>query len=127
MKKEAIIADKAPAAVGPYSHAYLVGETLYTSGQLGLIPETGELAEGVAEQTKRGLDNLNAVLESAGFSRKDIVKTTIFLADMADFAVINDIYAEFFEGLAEYPARSCVQVAALPKAALFEVEAIAVK
>lgn len=127
MKKEAIIADKAPAAVGPYSHAYLVGETLYTSGQLGLIPETGELAEGVAEQTKRGLDNLNAVLESAGFSRKDIVKTTIFLADMADFAVVNDIYAEFFEGLAEYPARSCVQVAALPKAALFEVEAIAVK
>lgn len=127
MKKEAIIADKAPAAVGPYSHAYLVGETLYTSGQLGLIPETGELAEGVAEQTKRGLDNLNAVLESAGFSRKDIVKTTIFLADMADFAVVNAIYAEFFEGLAEYPARSCVQVAALPKAALFEVEAIAVK
>lgn len=127
MKKEAIIADKAPAAVGPYSYAYLVGETLYTSGQLGLIPETGELAEGVAEQTKRGLDNLNAVLESAGFSRKDIVKTTIFLADMADFAVVNAIYAEFFEGLAEYPARSCVQVAALPKAALFEVEAIAVK
>lgn len=127
MKKEAIIAEKAPAAVGPYSHAYLVGETLYTSGQLGLIPETGELEEGVAEQAKRGLDNLNAVLESAGFSRKDIVKTTIFLADMADFAIVNDIYAEFFEGLAEYPARSCVQVAALPKAALFEVEAIAVK
>ena len=67
MNKEAIIADKAPAAVGPYSHAYLVGETLYTSGQLGLIPETGELAEGVAEQAKRGLENLNAVLESAGF------------------------------------------------------------
>jgi 2-iminobutanoate/2-iminopropanoate deaminase len=113
--------------VGPYSHAYLVGDTLYTSGQLGLIPETGELAEGVAEQAKRGLENLNAVLEAAGFSRKDIVKTSVFLANMADFAAVNDIYAEFFEGQTEYPARSCVQVAALPKAALFEIEAIAVK
>ena len=127
MNKKAIIADKAPAAVGPYSHAYLVGDTLYTSGQLGLIPETGELAEGVAEQAKRGLENLNVVLEFAGFSRKDIVKTTVFLANMADFAVVNDIYAEFFEGQSEYPARSCIQVAALPKAALFEIEAIAVK
>ncbi|PKM59014.1 MAG: reactive intermediate/imine deaminase [Firmicutes bacterium HGW-Firmicutes-4] len=127
MNKKAIIADKAPAAVGPYSHAYLVGDTLYTSGQLGLIPETGELAEGVAEQAKRGLENLNAVLEAAGFSRKDIVKTSVFLANMADFAAVNDIYAEFFEGQTEYPARSCVQVAALPKAALFEIEAIAVK
>ena len=127
MNKEAIIADNAPAAVGPYSHAYRVGETLYTSGQLGLIPETGELEEGVAKQAKRGLDNLNTVLEYAGFCRSDIVKTTIFLANMADFAVVNDIYAEFFEGQAEYPARSCVQVAGLPKAALFEIEAIAVK
>lgn len=127
MNKKAIIADKAPTAVGPYSHAYLVGDTLYTSGQLGLIPETGELAEGVAEQAKRGLENLNAVLEAAGFSRKDIVKTSVFLANMADFAAVNDIYAEFFEGQTEYPARSCVQVAALPKAALFEIEAIAVK
>lgn len=127
MEKKAIIADKAPAAVGPYSHAYLVGDTLYTSGQLGLIPETGELEIGVAEQAKRGLENLRAVLEVAGFSRKDIVKTTVFLANMADFAVVNDIYAEFFEGQAEYPARSCVQVAALPKAALFEIEAIAAK
>ena len=127
MNKKAIIADKAPAAVGPYAHAYLVGETLYTSGQLGLIPETGELAEGVAKQAQRGLDNLNAVLEHAGFCRSDIVKTTVFLANMADFAVVNDIYAEFFKGQAEYPARSCMQVAALPKAALFEIEAIAVK
>jgi 2-iminobutanoate/2-iminopropanoate deaminase len=127
MNKKAIIADKAPAAVGPYSHAYLVGDTLYTSGQLGLIPETGELAEGVAEQAKRGLENLNAVLEAAGFSRKDIVKTSVFLANMADFAAVNDIYAEFFEGQTEYPARSCMQVAALPKAALFEIEAIAAK
>lgn len=127
MNKKAIIADKAPAAVGPYSHAYLVGETLYTSGQLGLIPETGELEDGVAKQAQRGLDNLNAVLEEAGFSRQDIVKTTIFLTDMADFAMVNDIYAAFFEGQAEYPARSCVQVAALPKAARFEIEAIAAK
>lgn len=127
MNKKAIIADKAPAAVGPYSHAYLVGETLYTSGQLGLIPETGQLEEGVAEQTKRALANLNAVLEAAGLNRQDIVKTTVFLANMADFAVVNDIYATFFEGQAEYPARSCMQVAALPMAALFEIEAIAVK
>ncbi|MBI4855511.1 MAG: RidA family protein [Acetobacterium woodii] len=127
MNKQAIIADKAPAAVGPYSHAYLAGETLYVSGQLGLIPETGELEQGVIEQAKRGLDNLNAILEYAGFTRKDIVKTTIFLADMSDFANVNGIYAEFFADQAEYPARSCVEVAALPKAALFEIEAVAVK
>ncbi|KNZ42468.1 RidA family protein [Acetobacterium bakii] len=127
MNKKAIISDRAPAAVGPYSHAYLAGETLYTSGQLGLDPETGELAAGIAAQTKKGLENMSAVLESAGMTRANIVKTTIFLADIGDFAIVNGIYADYFKELSEYPARSCVQVAALPKAALFEIEAIAVK
>jgi 2-iminobutanoate/2-iminopropanoate deaminase len=127
MKKEAIIAGQAPAAVGPYSHAYLVGETLYTSGQLGLIPETGELEDGVAAQARRGLQNLDLILAQAGFSRSDIVKTTIFLADMAEFSAVNEIYADFFKDLSEFPARSCVEVGALPKSALFEIEAIAVK
>lgn len=127
MSKQGINADKAPAAVGPYSHAYLAGETLYLSGQLGLNPETGGLEEGVENQAKRGLRNLAAILERAGLKRQDIVKTTIFLADMEDFAVVNAIYADFFKDQKEYPARSCVQVAALPKGALFEIEAIAVK
>ncbi|AFA49308.1 Rid family detoxifying hydrolase [Acetobacterium woodii] len=127
MNKQAIIADQAPAAVGPYSHAYLVGETLYVSGQLGLIPETGELVAGIVSQTKRALENLDIVLNHVSFTRKNIVKTTIFLADMADFATVNEIYADFFKDQSEYPARSCVEVAALPKAALFEIEVIAVK
>ncbi len=127
MNKQAIIANQAPAAVGPYSHAYLAGETLYVSGQLGLIPATGELEAGIVNQTKRGLENLDIVLNHAGFTRKDIVKTTIFLADMADFATVNEIYADFFKDQSEYPARACVEVAALPKAALFEIEVIAVK
>ena len=120
-----ITAQNAPAAVGPYCHAKLAGSTLYTSGQLGLIPATGELPEGVEAQATQALDNLTAVLEAAGMSCADVVKATVFLADIKDFAAINAIYAKYFEG--EAPARSCVQVAALPKGALFEIEAIAVK
>lgn len=127
MNKQAITAEKAPAAVGPYSHAYLAGETLYLSGQLGLNPETGVLEEGVAAQAQRGLDNVDIILKSVGLNRTAIVKTTIFLANMEDFEMVNAIYAEFFKDRTDYPARSCVQVAALPKAALFEIEAIAVK
>lgn len=127
VNKQAINANKAPAAVGPYSHAYLAGETLYLSGQLGLNPETGELEEGVEAQARRGLSNLGAILESAGLRPGNIVKTTIFLTDMNDFTGVNAIYAEFFKDQNEYPARSCIQVAALPKGALFEIEAIAVK
>ena len=115
----------APAAVGPYCQAKLCGNTLYTSGQLGLIPSTGELPQGVEAQAAQALDNLTAVLAAAGMSCADVVKTTVFLADMNDFAAINAIYAKSFPG--EAPARSCVQVAALPKGALFEIEAIAVK
>ena len=120
-----IAASNAPAAVGPYCHAKLAGGTLYTSGQLGLIPATGELAQGVEAQAAQALDNLKAVLEAAGMGLEDVVKTTVFLADMNDFAAINAIYAKYFPG--EAPARSCVQVAALPKGGLFEIEAVAVK
>ena len=120
-----ITAENAPAAVGPYCHAKLCGNTLYTSGQLGLIPATGELPQGVEAQATQALENLSAVLAAAGMSCGDVAKTTVFLADMGDFAAINAIYAKYFTG--EAPARSCVQVAALPKGALFEIEAVAVK
>ncbi|MEG2420864.1 MAG: RidA family protein [Oscillospiraceae bacterium] len=118
-----IVAQNAPAAVGPYCHAKLAGNTLYTSGQLGLNPATGELPAGVEAQARQALDNLGAVLKAGGMDFSDVTKTTVFLANMSDFAAINAIYAEYFTG--EAPARSCVQVAALPKGALFEVEAIA--
>lgn len=120
-----ISAANAPAAVGPYCHAKLAGNTLYTSGQLGLVPATGELPAGVEAQAKQALDNLGVILKEAGMDFCDVVKTTVFLADINDFAAINAIYADYFTG--EAPARSCVQVAALPKGALFEVEAVAVK
>jgi 2-iminobutanoate/2-iminopropanoate deaminase len=120
-----ITAENAPAAVGPYCHAKLAGNTLYTSGQLGLSPATGELPQGVEAQATQALENLQAVLAAAGMTCADVVKTTVFLADINDFAAINAIYARYFTG--EAPARSCVQVAALPKGALFEIEAVAVK
>ena len=124
MTRETINAKNAPAAVGPYVHAVKTGETLYTSGQLGLIPATGELPEGVEAQAVQALENLKAVVEAAGMTLANVVKTTVFLADINDFAKINAIYADYFVG--DAPARSCVQVAALPKGALFEIEAIAV-
>lgn len=125
MIRETINAAKAPAAVGPYVHAVKAGDTLYTSGQLGLIPETGELPEGVEAQAKQALENLKAVLEAAGMTMANVVKTTVFLADINDFSAINSIYAQYFTG--DAPARSCVQAGALPKGGLFEIEAIAVK
>lgn len=125
MANQVITAKNAPAAVGPYSHAVLAGNTLYTSGQLGLDPATGVLPKGVCAQAEAALKNLGAVLAAAGMDYCDVVKTTVFLADMGDFAAINEIYAGYFKG--DCPARSCVQVAALPKGALFEIEAIAVK
>ena len=120
-----IDAPGAPAAVGPYCHARLVDGTLYTSGQIGLIPDTGELAQGVEAQAAQALENLKAVLRTAGMGMEDVVKTTVFLADINDFAAINAIYAGYFP--ADPPARSCVQAAALPKGALFEIEAVAAK
>ncbi len=125
MEHKTVTAPGAPAAVGPYCHAKLCGDTLYCSGQLGLIPATGDLAEGVEAQAKQALDNLGAVLEAAGMNYTSVVKTTVFLTDIADFSAINTIYANYFS--AHPPARSCVQVAALPKGGLFEIEAIAVK
>ena len=120
-----ITAAGAPAAVGPYCHAKLAGNTLYCSGQLGLVPETGALAEGVEAQAKQALETLGVILKEAGMAFSDVVKTTVFLADINDFAAINAIYADYFK--VEPPARSCVEVAALPKGGLFEVEAVAVK
>lgn len=122
---QTISAQNAPAAVGPYCHAKLCGNTLYTSGQLGLVPATGKLAEGVEAQARQALDNLGAVLNAAGMDYADVVKTTVFLADIKDFAAINAIYAEYFKG--EAPARSCVQAGALPMGGAFEIECIAVK
>lgn len=120
-----VTAPAAPAAVGPYCHAKLCGNTLYTSGQLGLVPATGTLPEGVEAQARQALENLGAVLNAAGMDYADVVKTTVFLADINDFAAINAIYAGFFPG--EAPARSCVAVKELPKGGLFEIEAVAVK
>ncbi len=114
----------APAAIGPYCQAKLCGSTLYTSGQLGLIPGQG-LAQGLEGQAHQALKNLGAILKEAGMDYADVVKTTCFLADINDFAAFNAVYAEYFKG--EVPARSCFQVAALPMGALLEVECVAVK
>ena len=125
MNHQIITAAGAPAAVGPYCHATLCGDTLYCSGQLGLIPQTGELAQGVEAQAKQALENLGAVLQTAGMTYANVVKTTVFLADIGDFAAINQVYATYFSE--NPPARSCVQAGALPKGGLFEIEAIAVR
>ncbi len=121
--KKVIATDKAPKAIGPYSQAIEADGLVFTSGQLGLVPETGELAEGVEAQARQALENIKAVLAEAGLTMDNVVKTTVLLADMADFAAVNAIYAEFFtEG--SYPARSAFQVAALPKGGLVEIETI---
>lgn len=125
MKRTKVVAKNAPAAVGPYSHAVKVGDMLFTSGQLGLDPETGKLREGVEAQAIQAISNLKAVVEAAGMSLADVVKTTVFLDNIADFAAINKIYAEYF--VADAPARSCVEVGSIPMGGLFEIEAIAVK
>ena len=113
----------APAAIGPYSQAIAIDGLLFCSGQLGLDPATGELVEGVEAQAERSLRNLSAVLDAAGLGWADVVKTTVFLAAMADFAAVNAVYARFMPD--PPPARSTVQVAALPKGGLVEIEAIA--
>lgn len=121
--RDAISTSKAPAAIGPYSQAIRAGDFVFASGQLGLEPATGTLREGITAQAEQALDNLSAVLAEAGGSFADVVKTTIFLADMTDFQTVNAIYAKRVSGGA--PARSTVQVAALPKGGLVEIEAIA--
>ena len=115
---------KAPAAIGPYSQAIQIGNLLYTSGQIPIDPATGAfVAGGIKEQTRQSLTNVKAILEEAGLSMSDVVKTTVFMADMNDFADMNSVYAEFFT--APYPARSAVAVKTLPKGALVEIEVIA--
>jgi 2-iminobutanoate/2-iminopropanoate deaminase len=120
---EVIKTSKAPAALGPYSQGIRAGSFIFASGQLGLDPATGNLREGIAAQAEQAMDNLTAVLETAGANLADVVKTTIFLADMADFQTVNTIYGARFAGVP--PARSTVQVAALPKGGLVEIEMIA--
>lgn len=123
MSKQVIQTEHAPAAVGAYSQAIKTGELLFVSGQLGLNPQTGKLEDGLEAQTKQILANLEAIVSSSGSKMGNIVKTTIFLTDMADFSVVNAIYAQAFTD--NPPARSTVQVAALPLGGLVEIEAIA--
>ncbi len=120
---EKVYTEKAPAAIGPYSQAIKVAGFLFTSGQLGVVPETGAVAgEGVREQAEQACKNLGAVLKEAGSDFEKVVKTTCFLADMGDFAAFNEVYAKYFTGK---PARSCVAVKTLPKNVLVEIECIA--
>lgn len=123
MNREAIHTQDAPKALGPYEQAIRVGDMLFTSGQLGIDPSTDALPDGVEAQAHNAMKNLGAILREAGADYKSIVKTTVFLADLGDFATVNGIYESYFDGV--FPARSCVQVARLPKDALIEVECIA--
>ena len=124
MEKKRIHTEKAPAAIGPYSQAIDLGELIYTSGQIPVAPD-GSISDNISEQTRQALKNLKAVVEASGSSFDKVVKTTVFITDMAQFGEINAVYAEFFSE--PYPARSCVQVAALPKGVSIEIEAIAIK
>ena len=124
--KKMISTSKAPAAIGPYSQAIQVGNLIYTSGQIPIDPATGQLVEGgIKEQTRQSLNNIQAILQEAGLTMASVVKTTVFMADMADFAEMNSVYAEFFTE--PYPARSAVAVKTLPKNALVEIEVVAEK
>jgi 2-iminobutanoate/2-iminopropanoate deaminase len=123
MTRQAITTSGAPAALGPYSQGIVSGDLVFCAGQLGLDPTTGELADGVEAQAERSLRNLAAVLDAAGCSFSDVVKTTIYLADIGDFATVNTVYARFMTDPA--PARSTFAVGALPKGGLVEIEAIA--
>lgn len=124
--KKVIRTEKAPAAIGPYSQAIQVGNLVYTSGQIPIDPATGAFVEGgIKEQTRQSLLNVSAVLQEAGLTMDNVIKTTVFMADMADFAEMNAAYAEFFAE--PYPARSAVAVKTLPKGALVEIEVVAWK
>ena len=124
--KKVIATTNAPAAIGPYSQAIQVGNMLFASGQLGIDPATGNFVEGaVKEQTAQAFKNVKGILTEAGLDISDVVKTTVFLADMGDFGAMNEVYASQFEGA--FPARSAVAVKTLPKNGLVEIEVIAVK
>lgn len=125
MQKEVIFTEKAPAAIGPYSQAVKVGDMVYTSGMLPVVPETGEVAQGDASlQTEQVLKNLNELLKAAGTNFDNVLKTTVFIKNMDDFAAINEVYKKYFTK--DYPARSCVEVAKLPKDVLVEIECISI-
>jgi len=124
MQKNVISTSRAPAAIGPYSQGMRAGNLVFVSGQLGIDPATGTLADGVRTQAVRSCENVKEILAAAGCSTSDVVKTTIFLTDMKDFATVNEVYATLFDK--DLPARSTVQVAALPKGGLVEIEAIAI-
>ena len=122
---QALHTDNAPAAIGPYSQAIKAGNTIYVSGQIPIDPKTGEFAgTDIQTQTRQSLTNIKNILQSAGADMKNVVKTTVLLADIVDFTAMNEVYAEFFEE--PYPARAAFQAAALPKGAKVEIEAIAV-
>ena len=123
--KETIATSSAPTAVGPYSQAVAAGPFVFVSGQLPVDPATGAIPDGAAAQAERAFANVLAILAATGLGPESVVKTTVFLADLADFAVVNEVYARVFP--APFPARSCVQVAAIPKGARLEVEAIAAR
>lgn len=126
MNKNIIATTNAPAAIGPYSQGVNVGDLVFLSGQIPLDPQTGVIVSGgIKEQTERAFLNIEAILAEAGLDVSNIVKTTVFLADINDFAAMNEVYAQHFTG--EFPARSAVQVAALPKGALVEIECICAK
>ena len=123
--REAIRTDAAPPALGPYSQAIVAGGLVFTAGQLGGDPRSGQLPEGIEAQTLQALQNIASVLEAAGVGWKDVVKTTVFLADMSDFAAFNAVYAEVLDE--PFPARSTVEASALPKGARIEIDAIAAR
>ena len=124
MEKTVISTSNAPGAIGPYSQGWVVGNFVYTSGQIPVDPANGEVPAGIAAQAEQSCKNVAAILEAAGSTLEGVVKTTCFLADMGDFAAFNEVYAKYFTSK---PARSCVAVKDLPKGVLCEVEAIAVK
>lgn len=123
MQKEVISTNNAPSAIGPYSQGMKLGELVFTSGQIPLNPANGELVTEIKAATKQSIENVKAVLEQAGSSLDKVIKTTVFIKDMNDFAQVNEVYGQYFTG--KYPARSCVEVVRLPKDALIEIEAIA--
>ncbi len=124
--KQIINTKAAPAAIGPYSQAIQVGNLVYTSGQIPINPATGSFVEGgIQEQTRQSLNNVKAILEETGLGMENVIKTTVFMADMGDFAAMNEVYAQFF--VEPYPARSAIAVKTLPKGALVEIEVVAAK
>lgn len=125
MNKQVIKTDNAPEAIGPYSQGIIVGDFVYTSGQIPINPKTGIMETDIKLATKQSMENIKAILEEVGTSLENVIKTTIFLKDLNDFNVVNEVYATYFKE--NNPARSCVEVVRLPKDAVIEIEAIAIR